>query len=446
MKLNLQLLKARVLDFVKHRPKTAVVVALAGVLLLAVVYRSFQKSGPAVVTYYQVKRGDFLISIVEGGQLKAVNEISVRSELEGTTRIISIVPEGAFVKKGDLLVELDSSDLRDRLNSQEVVQQNAQFAAVQAKESLAITRSLVESNIKEMELKVEFAKSDLEKYNEGDWPQTKKNKATAITISAEELERAKDRLNWTKELHAKGYATKSELETDTLTVKRKEIEKAQAEEDLRLLTKYDNPKRTRLLESNVEQAEKDLERLKLRSAAQIAQSEAELNSRNNTLELQETRLKLLKEQLEFTKITAPQDGMVIYASSSGRNSSSGILIEEGATVRQRQDIILLPDVSQMMVEIRVHESHVQKIKPDLAAYVSIDSLPDKQFQGRVRKVAILPDSQSRYYNPTLKVYLTEVVIEDQIPDLKPGISGRAEVIITNLHNVITVPIQAVTSV
>ena len=44
------------------------------------------------------------------------------------------------------------------------------------------------------------------------------------------------------------------------------------------------------------------------------------------------------------------------------------------------------------------------------------------------------------------VYLTEVLIEDQIPDLKPGISGRAEVIITNLHNVITVPIQAVTSV
>jgi hypothetical protein len=88
---------------------------------------------------------------------------------------------------------------------------------------------------------------------------------------------------------------------------------------------------------------------------------------------------------------------------------------------------------------------VQKIKPGLQAYVTIDSLPDQQFEGSIRKVAVLPDSSSRYFNPNLKVYTTEVLIEDEIPDLKPGISGRAEVIITNLQNVLTVPIQAVTT-
>ena len=428
----------------RKRPRTVAVTTLALLLLAGWVFHRFSRSDPTQYIYYPVKRNDFLVSIIEGGTLKAVREVTVRSELEGVARILSIVPEGTNVHKGDLLVELDSADLRERVSAQEVTFQNAQFAFVQAKENLAIQKSTVESNIKDAELKLEFARSDLSKYIEGDWPQTEKETKAKISIAEEELTRAKDRYNWTKQLQTKGYATKSELDADDLAVKRKEIELSQAQEQLRLYTKYDYPKRKRALEAAMDQSEKELERLKLRSAAMIAQVEASLKSQSATLELQEKRLNELKEQLKLTKIEAPQDGLVVYASSS--NPGSGILIEEGASVRQKQDIIKLPDVTQMMLEIRVHESHVQKIKPGLEAYVTIDSLPDQQFRGSVRKVGVLPDSSSRWMNPNLKVYATEILIEDEIPDIKPGISGRAEVIITNLHNVLTVPIQAVTTV
>jgi HlyD family secretion protein len=427
----------------RKRPRIATAGALALALIGGWVIHSLTRADPTQYTYYPVKRNDFLVSIIEGGTLKAVHEVTVRSELEGVARIISIVPEGTNVHQGDLLVELDSSDLRERLSAQEVTFQNAQFAFVQAKENLAIQKSLIESNLKDAELKVEFARSDLSKYLEGDWPQLEKDTKAKITIAEEELTRAEDRYNWTQQLQRKGYATKSELDADSLAVKRKQIELAQAQEQLRLLTKYDFPKRKRALEAAVDQAEKELERLKLRSASQISQVEASLKSQSATLELQEKRLNELKQQLELTRIYAPQDGLVVYASSS--NPGSGILIEEGATVRQKQDIIKLPDVSQMMLEIRVHESHVQKIKPGLQAYVTIDSLPDQQFEGSIRKVAVLPDSSSRFFNPNLKVYNTEVLIEDAIPEFKPGISGRAEVIITNLQSVLTVPIQAVTT-
>lgn len=426
------------------RPRLAAAVGLAVALAVSGILYRFTRTESTQYSYYPVKRNDFLVSIVEGGTLKAVHEVTVRSELEGVARIISIVPEGTNVHKGDLLVELDSSDLRERVNAQEVTFQSADFAFVQAKENLAIQKSMVESNLKDAELRVEFARSDLSKYLEGDAPQLEKDNRAKITITEEELKRAEDRYNWTRQLQQKGYVTKSELDADSLAVKRKQIEHLQAQEQLRLLTKYDFPKRKRALEAAVEQAEKEWERLKLRSAAQIAQVEASLKSQSSTLELQLKRLNEMKQQLELTRIYAPQDGLVVYASSS--NPGSGILIEEGATVRQKQDIIKLPDVTQMMLDIRVHESHVQQIKPGLEAYVTIDSLPDQQFKGSIRKVAVLPDSSSRFFNPNLKVYMTEVLIEDEIPDLKPGISGRAEVIVTNLHNVLTVPIQAVTTI
>src|SRR2546428_559381 len=198
---------------VRTQPRVAAASALALALIAGWMVHSFNRTDAAQYTYYPVKRNDFLVSIIEGGTLKAVHEVTVRSELEGVARIISIVPEGLNVHQGDLLVELDSSDLRERLSAQEVTFQNAQFAF------------------------------------------------------------------------------------------------GQAEEQLRLLTKYDLPKRKRALEPAVEQADKELERLKLRSASQIAQVEASLKSQSATLELQEKRLNELKQQLDLTRIYAPQDGL-----------------------------------------------------------------------------------------------------------------------------------------
>ena len=424
------------------------IIAGAALLIAIAVVAGFRKwSAPEAEAqqFHKVKRGDMLISVVEGGALKAVKESIIRSEFEGISRIISIVPEGTYVKQGQILVELDSSELKDRVNLQEVTYQNNDFAFIQAKENLSIQHSLVESQIKEAELRVEFARSDLEKYIEGDAPQQINTATNAIIIRKEQLQRAKDKLEWTQQLFKKGYASKSEMEADGLSAVQARIAVEQAEEDLRLFQKYDLPKSQRRLESALEQSGLELDRLRQRTSNQLAQAEANLRTSQRALELTHEKLKELKQQLENSKIKAPQDGLVVYASSSYGDRGQ-MLIEEGAQIRQRQEIIKLPDVSQMVVEIRVHESHVLQIHPGLDAYVTVDSIPDRRFKAKVTKVAVLPNSQDRWMNPNLKVYSTDVLIEEDLPDLKPGASARAEIIVTNLVNALTVPLQAVTTV
>ncbi len=430
----------RLLQFLRARPLLSVLGVVALVAIAALVFRP-AKNPASQNSYHTVKRGDFLVSLVEGGTLRAVVETVVRCELEGTSRILSIVPEGTSVKKGDLLVELDGTAIKDKIAAQAVTVRNAEFAGIKAREDLSIQRLTGDAGLKEAELKVEFAISDLEKYKEGDWPQQKKGIEARITIAEEEIQRAKDHLNWTTTLEKKGYATRSELEADSLAVKRQEITIAQASEELRLAQKYDFPKKVRQLESAVEQARLELLRVKQRNASLLFAAEADLSAKESTLKLQQETLALLTEQMKLVTITAPADGLVVYANVT---STSGTPIEEGATVRQKQDLIKLPDVSSMMIEVKVHESHVRQVKPGLQAFVTIDSLPDKQFEAIVRKVAVLPDQTSRYYNPNLKVYTTEVQIGDQL-DVKPGVSGRAEIVVTNLPAVLTVPIQAVTT-
>lgn len=434
---------ARLLQFIRQHPAWLLLGLLLVIGVTAFTLRGRKPTGPTN-SYYTVKRGDFLVSLVEGGTLRAVQELIIRNELEGGTTIVSVVPEGTTVKQGELLVELDSSGLKEKIANQEVTVQNADAAYNKAKEDLQIQKLTQDAAVQDATLKVEFAESDLEKYKEGDWPQQKRAIEARVTIAQEEIQRAQDRLNWTRKLEATGYATKDELKADQLTVKRQEITIAQAEEELKIATRYEFPKRVRILEAAVDTAKLSLLQTKQKAGSTIKSYEGDVTSKLATFELQRERLAEMKKQLELTKIYAPQDGLVVYATGSA--SGSGILIEQGASIRQKQDLLKLPDVTQMMIEVKVHESHVRQVKPGLGAYVTIDSLPEKQFTGVVKKVAVLPDTTSRYYNPNMKVYSTEVWINESLSDIKPGVSGRAEVVVTNLQSVLTVPIQAVTTV
>src|SRR5437773_2493719 len=63
----------------------------------------------------EVKPGKFKVSVTEVGSLEAAQRMDVMCQIEGRTTIISILPEGTRVKKGDLVCELDSASLRDQL-------------------------------------------------------------------------------------------------------------------------------------------------------------------------------------------------------------------------------------------------------------------------------------------------------------------------------------------
>src|SRR5688572_4035847 len=100
------------------KPKIWLLLGVAAVIALGLFLVFRPKKAEVTGGYYTVKRGDFLISVVEGGTLQAVNEVVIRNEVEGTARIIYIVPEGNYVNKGDLLVELDSASAQDQVNQQ----------------------------------------------------------------------------------------------------------------------------------------------------------------------------------------------------------------------------------------------------------------------------------------------------------------------------------------
>jgi len=97
----------------------------------------------------------------------------------------------------------------------------------------------------------------------------------------------------------------------------------------------------------------------------------------------------------------------------------------------------------MSVKVKIHESYIKKIKKGQRVRITVDAFPDTILGGEVSKVAVLPDSQNRWMNPDLKVYLTTITINGTYDWLKPGMSAKTEILVDHLDDVVYAPIQSV---
>ena len=112
-------------------------------------------------------------------------------------------------------------------------------------------------------------------------------------------------------------------------------------------------------------------------------------------------------------------------------------------MRERQTLIELPDVSQMIAELKVHEAEIKKVRVGQIAVVEVDAVADRKFYGRVKRVSPVADSGSRWSNTALKVYKTEIEIQGDDLGLKPSMSASATIIVADLEDVLYVPLHAV---
>jgi HlyD family secretion protein len=397
---------------------------------------------------FRVRQGPLTISVVESGTIKSLEQVSLKCDVEGQTTLIYLIPEGTRVQKGELLVELDASKLEDNLIQQQISVDNADAAFIRARENLAVAKNQAQSNISKAELDYQFAQEDVTQYVEGLYPKEEKEAKTNITLADEERNRAAEQLKWSERLYEEKYISQITFEADRLTQKRAQLNYELAVASLALLQDYTSKRKLAELESDVEQMQMALERVQLQANADIVQAQADLKAKETELRQQQSKFEKTEQQLAKTKIHAPRDGLVVYATSvqGGGRRWSREPLQEGQAVRERQELIYLPSAESMMAEIQIHESSLEKVSIGQTVRLSVDALPDQNFTGHVAKIAPLPDAQAAWLNPDLKVYATEIHLDGSHPELRTGMSCQAEIVVEKHANALYVPVQAVTRV
>lgn len=412
----------------------------------AMVWRWMRPGGGARTSplTFTVERGPLTISVAESGTIRAREQVIITSEVEGQTTLIYLIEEGKLVKQGELLVELDASSLQDSRIDQLIQVQNAEAALIGAEETLAVAKSQAESDIAKAELDYRFAMEDVTQYREGEYKNQLMEARSNITLAKEELERATEKYKWSETLFAEKYISQTELEADRLTRNRAELNHELAVANLNLLENFTYKRTLDQLQSDVEQARMALERVKRKAQADIKQSEADLKAKQMEYDQQKGKLAKIDQQIEKTKIHAPIDGMVIYATSAKGSWRGNVEpLDEGQVVREREELIYLPTADAMMAEIKVHESNLDKVRMGLPASVTVDAVPGRTFRGEVASIAPLPDAQSMFLNPDLKVYTTLIHLEGNERGLRTGMSCRAEILVEHFTDVVYVPMHCV---
>ena len=389
--------------------------------------------------FFTVAPTDLDIRIRKDGELQAVNNVDVMCMVEGRTTIVYLVKEGETVRKGDLLVELDSSTIREEYETDIVAVKQAEADLRNSQEMLEIQKNQNQADLEAAEVELELAKLALQQYQDGTYPQELADAETLVKMTEITCRNKEEDLEQTKNLFAKGFVTAADVKQAELSVTTVHNDLRKAKTALHVLTAYKNPTDLTTAKSALSQAEQKVARVKRTNASLLAKSEADVDAKTLALSTKTKALKEEEEQLAACKIYAPGDGMVVYA----RDDDDFRMIE-GAQVRERQRLIRLPDTSQMKAILKINESRVPQLRVGQRALVRIAGFTDP-VGATLTRISPMADGSSRWMNPDLREYPVELVLDRTMPDMKPGLTAQGEIFVEQHRGVSAVPLASIYS-
>jgi HlyD family secretion protein len=361
-----------------------------------------------------VRRADLFPTLTAYGRIESGKRTVIKCELEnvtvgvrgqrvmagGASILLSVIPEGSQVKRGDVLAVLDASDYEELLRTQQISVERAKSDHVQA------------------QLDHEVAQLAVREFKEGLMRETITEFEGRLFLARSELERASDRLDWCRRMKEKGYVAAGVVSAEAFRNAQLAHNLEREDSAFEVFKKYTAPRTIRELEGAVKSAQVMLEYQQMRHKRHV------------------DRLASLESQVAHCTIRAPHDGFVIYANNTNRD----LVIEPGVPVRQKQELFYLPDLTDMEVVTMLHESVVDDVGLGMRAKVQIESMSHRQLEGHVVAVAPMAvmnwRSDVRYFEGLVK-------LENPPRGLRPGMTAEVDIAMPRRENVIAVPAGAV---
>lgn len=382
--------------------RSAVSLVLLALVGACVPLFSWAFQSPVVdnVMTHRVAKGDLSVTVTEQGTLESSSNIEIKCNVKGGSTVIWVIETGTQVYEGDILVELDTSTIEDNVTQKKIAYENALANKIISESDVAV------------------AEASITEYLEGTYKEERSTIEKEIFDAEEALRSAQLSYESASRLAAKGMVRSLQLDGENFSVEsaKKELELKQTR--LKALEKFTKQKRVQELTST------------------LAAAEARLAADTSALALEEQRLEREKEQLVNCTIRSTGDGLVIFPSAAAWKETPDI--EEGATVREQQTLLMIPDLNKMQVKVGIHESKVDRLNVGMLAKIQ---LQDQTIEGEVAEIAEVT-RPAGWWTGNLVKYDT-VIRLPQYPGLKPGMSAIVDVVLAQHTDVLTLPVATV---
>ena len=170
------------------------------------------------------------------------------------------------------------------------------------------------------------------------------------------------------------------------------------------------------------------------SRAQVGVDTAKLKQARAQVQQNQAALKQLEEQLSYTTIVAPMDGVILSRDVEMGDAVSSILVL-GSTATL---VMTEGDTSEVYVQGKVDEADIAHVYLGQPARIKVESFRDRLFYGKVTKIAPMGVEKDN-----VTTFEVRVSINNPGGDLKANMTANAEILLNEHKGVLTVPENAV---
>lgn len=396
----------------------------------------------AVKKTFTVLKKRFVSSIDIVGEITARKQIYIASNFH--SKLEMLADDGLKVKKNQVIAKLSTKEESQRLSEQEmnlIVARN-DLELLEKNSSAELIK--LDSNVLLAQKNVELKSLELAKVLSGATKEELKKLELNIDFAKNAFELSKRNLSQKKKLFEKGIAKKKEILELELAV-------AKAEKDYRvsnaeyLLTKAgatDTTKEIAKLDLII--AKNKLEIEKRNKAFKLVTSVLEKKKIQAKVDKIQAKVNELTQWVESATIKAPVDGTVIISkifTSNGLNK-----VKVGDEVYKGRPFMSVANLDDSVIKSEIEEQYIGRITPGTPCDISIATLKDKIFKGKVVKVGVFASEKkgSEFQEGESKVFEIDIDLTDKNSyDFKPGMSVDIKIIIKSIKDVPVIPNVAI---
>ena len=178
----------------------------------------------------------------------------------------------------------------------------------------------------------------------------------------------------------------------------------------------------------------------------VKTAESGLQERIKTTTTQDSRimqeratLDSARYDLSKVRMESPIDGIV-----TRRNIQQGETAVIGTMNNAGTVMLVLADMSVIQAEVEVDETSIPNVQIGQLAKITIDAIPDKSFKGHVTEIGNSPIQPAAGAAGTQATnFKVVVVLDERVPDVRPGFTCTADITTATRKGVVAVPIPAV---
>ena len=411
-----------------------VVLAAASMALLAATGRQGGTGGPAAgrPLLCQARVGEFVHTVRAAGSLRAGELTGITSPLSGLL-ITARVPEGALVRQGDLIFQLDRSGLEEQVLQTRTDSVPAKATLAAARAGLERTKMATEGALRETEAKLRVAEARLALQEQKPLPADR-------TIAEAELREATARFTYadywlgtTRQLLEEGVTSQRDLDLAVLSQRTAGAAMRHAQKILAETLKGPEPADLDAARAALAEARMAVQVAREAGQERLQQATAAVQSAAHKLDQLQNKLVQLQEDLGKTEIRAEHDGTLF--AHEGRRVSIGDRTWRGLTLAD------LARPSSLIFHVRVRECDSRLVEEGQPATIFLLSMPRRPFAGAVTKVgkALAEDSDA----PGMSYLDVEIGLQRDVAGIRPGMTGFAEVEVKRIPEAVVLPRCAV---